>query len=93
MSDQEKSDTETPHDGWGVNDRGYIQGGFDTPIFLQAKQRFNSDKTDRKYKEKKLKNARLVEQALPLLIDAYTKDTHERMNSALESLTNKEQNA
>lgn len=48
------SGTEETRDGWGVNERGYIQGGFDTPIFLQAKQRFNRLRTDKKNPYRKL---------------------------------------
>lgn len=43
---------ETPRDDWSIDGKGYIHGGFDTPIFLQAKRKHNSQLTYRKQKIK-----------------------------------------
>ena len=67
---ESSSATEVARDGWSVNDRGYIQGGFDTPIVLQAKQRFNSQRTERRHQEKRKEHEKLIDRAIPLLIDA-----------------------
>lgn len=41
-----RSVSATARDGWSVNPRGYISGGSeDTPVFLEAKQKFNSART------------------------------------------------
>jgi len=50
----QRSVSATGPDGWSVDNRGYIHGGFDdTPVFLQTKQRFNSMKTASKYADNK----------------------------------------
>lgn len=72
---ENESDTETPRDesgkdGWSINNRGYIQGGFDTPIFLKAKQRFNSIRTQNRVREKREKKEKLLNAAIPLLVKA-----------------------
>lgn len=45
--------TVDPDVGWKVDDRGYIHGGFDTPIFIRAKHKHNSRLTSRRNKIKK----------------------------------------
>ena len=40
-------------DDWFVDNRGYIHGGFDTPVFAQAKQKHNARLTSRRNKIKK----------------------------------------
>jgi hypothetical protein len=52
MSDA-SSATETPRAGWSVDNRGYIHGGFDTPIFGIVKQKHNAARTRQKNKIKK----------------------------------------
>lgn len=47
--------TVDPSVGWAVDNRGYIHGGFDTPVFEKSKQRHNSRLTSRR---NKLKSAR-----------------------------------
>lgn len=48
----ESSGTEAPLDDWSVDSRGYIHGGFDTPIFQIAKKNHNSRLTNRRNKIK-----------------------------------------
>ena len=45
--------TVDPRVGWSVDNRGYIHGGFDTPIFEQSKTKHNSRLTSRRNKIKK----------------------------------------
>ena len=45
--------TVDPNVGWKVDDRGYIHGGFDTPIFGQVKQKHNSRVTANKHKRRR----------------------------------------
>lgn len=45
--------TVDPRVGWSVDNRGYIHGGFDTPLFEKTKQRHNSRLTSRRNKIKK----------------------------------------
>lgn len=47
------SATVDPNVGWKVDHRGYIHGGFDTPIFGVVKQKHNSRLTSRRNKIKK----------------------------------------
>lgn len=47
------SATVDPNVGWKVDNRGYIHGGFDTPIFGSVKQKHNSRLTSRRNKIKK----------------------------------------
>lgn len=47
------SATVDPNVGWKVDHRGYIHGGFDTPIFGRVKQKHNSRLTSRRNKTKK----------------------------------------
>jgi len=42
-----------PSVGWAVDNRGYIHGGFDTPVFAKTKQKHNSRLTSRRNKIKK----------------------------------------
>ena len=44
------SATATLRDDFSVDDRGYIHGGFDTPIFLQAKKNHNAMLTQKRHK-------------------------------------------
>lgn len=46
------SDIAETHVDWSVDNRGYIHGGFDTPIFGQVKQKHNSRLTRRRNKIK-----------------------------------------
>ncbi len=50
---RESSATVDPNVGWQVDRRGYIHGGFDTPIFGRVKQKHNSRLTSRRNKIKK----------------------------------------
>lgn len=53
MTNASSATVETPAD-WGVNPRGYISGGSkDTPVFLQAKRKFNAARTRERNKIKK----------------------------------------
>lgn len=45
--------TVDPNVGWSVDHRGYIHGGFDTPVFQASKQKHNSRLTSRRNKGKK----------------------------------------
>lgn len=47
-----KSAPSTPRSGWSVDNRGYIHGGQDTPVFSRAKQKHNSRLTSRRNKIK-----------------------------------------
>ena len=47
------SATVDPNVGWKVDHRGYIHGGFDTPIFGVVKQKHNSRLTRRRNQSKK----------------------------------------
>ena len=47
------SATVDPRVGWAVDNRGYIHGGFDTPIFEKSKQKHNSRLTGRRNRIKK----------------------------------------
>lgn len=58
MSAQSASIASEPvQDGWSMDKRGYIQGGYDTPIFLKAKRIFNSRKTFLKTIDKNIKQS------------------------------------
>jgi hypothetical protein len=46
-----------PKVGWTVDNRGYIHGGFDTPVFEKVKQKHNSAKTRKRDIEKQLKSS------------------------------------
>lgn len=59
MPTNERFVSATPQ-GWSVDSRGYIHGGFDTPVFLEAKRRFNSSKTRRKRDSKPVTIIRAV---------------------------------
>jgi hypothetical protein len=52
MQNANSAIAETPVD-WSVDNRGYIHGGFDTPIFGKVKHNHNSRLTRRKNKIKK----------------------------------------
>lgn len=47
--------TEIPRDGFSVDNRGYIHGGFDTPIFLEVKREHNSRITIARSEQKRKK--------------------------------------
>lgn len=47
------SATVAPNVGWKVDHRGYIHGGFDTPVFGVVKQKHNSRLTRRRNQIKK----------------------------------------
>lgn len=56
MSNVNSATAEAPAD-WSVNPRGYISGGFrDTPVFLEAKRKFNAARTRQHNKNKKEKS-------------------------------------
>lgn len=52
MSNASSDTAERPVD-WSVDNRGYIHGGFDTPIFSKTKQKHNSRLTSRRNKIKR----------------------------------------
>lgn len=68
MPHNERSVTATGPDGWSVDTRGYIHGGFETPIFLKVKQRHNSMVTEtkrvNKHREKENDELNLLRQKL-----------------------------
>lgn len=67
----------TPLDGWSVDNRGYIHGGFETPEFLKVKRQHNSRLTENKRRSQedealealrsKLRNRPTEEESLRLL--------------------------
>ncbi len=53
MTNSNSATVEVPVD-WSVNPRGYISGGSeDTPVFLEAKKKFNTARTRERHKIKK----------------------------------------
>ncbi len=53
----QSSATVDPRVDWYVDHRGYIHGGFDTPLFERAKQRHNSRLTSRRNQLKSAKKS------------------------------------
>lgn len=53
MTNASSATVERPVD-WSVDNRGYIHGGFDTPVFGKVKQKHNSRLTRRKRENQRL---------------------------------------
>lgn len=56
------SATVDPNVGWKVDNRGYIHGGFDTPIFGVVKHKHNSRLTRRRNQKKKFLQGKKIPQ-------------------------------
>jgi hypothetical protein len=54
MPTNERFVSATHQDGWSVDNRGYIHGGFETPVFMAAKRQHNSALTENKRANKRI---------------------------------------